>query len=183
MKKMSLVRFISVPEGWTLRDIVFGLRTAVGWERRQMESIKLIHFERTSNNKKHVRISFASKTQLHQLIADCNKTKTENIFSLRINNMTVLMEVMNNAMERFAITDANRSRFTGKSSTVVINFFKNESFFDIINKLSSINSKKVNQISINFLKVFVKFYDLSDADSYAKSMSHSFYSIILHAII
>lgn len=166
---MSHIKLLSVPVNWSINDIISGLKRVFNWEREENE-IKLIHFEKLKNGRQHVRMNFIRRETIIGMINAARTTKDKNIKSIELNNNTILFQILNNADERFKIT-----AFEGKQTAEELNVLAiacprvNDKKI-IIDELDKF-THKVQYISHNFNNCFLKFFDNSSCQKYAKFLA------------
>lgn len=173
---MSHIRFIDIPDNWNLKDVTLGLKQAMRWSNHELSQIKLIHFEQF-NRKKDLRVTFHQLSLLEEVRKASLATRNHNMIKLSINGTIILCEIMNNLKERFTMSAVKKADVSTRSKTLIIKFFKKDSFNEILRKLNVVNTNKINYVSINQNTVFIMFKEKQECTTFARTMSNNFYSV------
>ena len=166
---MTHVKLLSVPDSWTVLEIITGLKKAFNWKDEE-NLIKLLHFERLSNGRKHVRLSFQRPEMIQRMMNEARATNEKDMRSIRINNMTVLFESMNNLKERFIINTMSSNDTETKKTIFAVNCARYAEKKSLISGLDTVNSS-IEYVSFNFKACYVKLNDEKSYKKYSKYLT------------
>lgn len=165
---MSHIKFVSIPEKWTVEYLLQELCRIMRWTESDCDKIKMIHIERKTNERKHVRIAFTDDNMVKEIKRKGRRTSDSDVNTLRIADCSVLLEVVSEDTEKFKIQTVKKTK---EQDTILIKLKSRDSFTDIIRKLSQKANVKFVYITLNKKNSFIKFLNnkyLNEAISYLK---------------
>lgn len=113
---MTHVKISSVPDSWTPAHFITELCQTLNWKSAEKRMMTLVHVEKLKNKRYLVRIGFTDARMLHKLTSQATKTADPKVFSLRVSQLSVIVELMNNINERFKLQKMR----TGEEFNIVV---------------------------------------------------------------
>lgn len=166
---MSHIKLLSVPQSWTLMDIIAGLKRAFNWKNEE-ESIKLVHLEDLSNGRRHVRVSFHNPEMIKKIMNSAKETNVKDLRSIKINNSSILIQIKNNTQERFKIKYVPADNLKLKKSIIAVQCSRYADKKILISGLKAVNLS-IEYISLSHKNCFVKFTDAKSSQKFMKFLA------------
>lgn len=108
---MTHIKISSVPDTWSVSDFIHDLFYKLDWKEAEKKELSLCHIERMKNERYNVRLSFRNKRLIEQLTAKAQRTNDPKVFSIKVSNVSLIVEVLNNLSERFKLEKVKTGAF------------------------------------------------------------------------